>query len=82
MFGKRTISGGRANIRKALHMPALSAATRWRNQALKEFYCRLIAIGKKHKVALTACMRKMLITLNAMLKNNQTYYPKLGINYC
>ena len=79
--GKRTISGGRANIRKALHMPALSAATRW-NQALKEFYCRLIAKGKKHKVALTACMRKMLITLNAMLKNNQTYNPKLGIYYC
>jgi transposase len=62
-------------------MPALSAATRW-NQALKEFYCRLIAKGKKHKVALTACMRKMLITLNAMLKNNQTYNPKLGIYYC
>ena len=62
-------------------MPALSAATRW-NQALKEFYCRLIAKGKKRKVTLTACMRKMLITLNAMLKNNRTYNPKLGINYC
>ncbi|HEX2965271.1 MAG TPA: IS110 family transposase [Syntrophorhabdaceae bacterium] len=79
--GKRTISGGRANIRKALHMPALSAATRW-NHALKEFYCRLIAKGKKHKVALTACMRKMLITLNAMLKNNQMYNSGLGANYC
>lgn len=79
--GKRTICGGRANIRKALHMPALSAATRW-NQTLKGFYCRLIAKGKKHKVALTACMRKMLITLNAMLKNNQAYNVMLGTHYC
>lgn len=73
--GKRTISGGRANIRKALHMPTLSAATRW-NKDMMEFYYRLIARGKKHKVALTACMRKLLITLNAMLKNNEPYNPK------
>jgi len=74
MRGKRTIVGGRANIRKALHMPTLSAATRW-NKALGEFYRRLIAKGKKHCVALTACMRKLLITLNAMLKNNERYNP-------
>jgi transposase len=74
MRGKRTIVGGRANIRKALHMPTLSAATRW-NKALATFYCRLIAKGKKHSVALTACMRKLLITLNAMLKNNEMYNP-------
>ncbi len=73
--GKRTISGGRANIRKALHMPTLSAATRW-NKDLMVFYQRLIARGKKHKVALTACMRKLLITLNAMVKNNELYNPK------
>jgi len=73
--GKRTISGGRANIRKALHMPTLSAATRW-NKDLMVFYQRLIARGKKHKVALTACMRKLLITLNAMVKNNEPYNPK------
>lgn len=75
--GKRTISGGRANIRKALHMPTLSAATRW-NKDLMVFYQRLIARGKKHKVALTACMRKLLITLNAMVKNNEPYNPKFG----
>ena len=40
------------------------------------FYQRLIARGKKHKVALTACMRKLLITLNAMVKNNEPYNPK------
>jgi len=74
--GKRTISGGRANIRKALHMPTLSAATRW-NKDMMVFYQRLIARGKKHKVALTACMRKLLITLNAMVKNNEPYHPKL-----
>jgi transposase len=74
--GKRTISGGRANIRKALHMPTLSAATRW-NKDMMIFYQRLIARGKKHKVALTACMRKLLITLNAMVKNNEPYHPKL-----
>ena len=73
--GKRTISGGRANIRKALHMPTLSAATRW-NKDMMFFYQRLIARGKKHKVALTACMRKLLITLNAMVKNNEPYHPK------
>jgi transposase len=73
--GKRTISGGRANIRKALHMPTLSAATRW-NKNMMAFYQRLIARGKKHKVALTACMRKLLITLNAMVKNNEPYNPK------
>ena len=73
--GKRTISGGRANIRKALHMPTLSAATRW-NKDMMVFYQRLIARGKKHKVALTACMRKLLITLNAMVKNNELYNLK------
>jgi len=73
--GKRTISGGRANIRKALHMPTLAAATRW-NKDMMVFYQRLVSRGKKHKVAMTACMRKLLITLNAMVKNNEPYHPK------
>lgn len=73
--GKRAISGGRANIRKALHMPTLAAATRW-NKDMMAFYQRLISRGKKHKVAMTACMRKLLITLNAMVKNNEPYIPK------
>jgi len=74
--GKRAISGGRANIRKALHMPTLAAATRW-NKDMMAFYQHLISRGKKHKVAMTACMRKMLITLNAMVKNNEPYQPKI-----
>lgn len=76
MRGKRTITGGRAIVRQALHMPTLSAATRW-NKTLGNFYYRLIAKGKKHSVALTACMRKLLITLNAMLKNDELYNPNL-----
>ena len=75
MRGKRTIVGGRAVVRKSLHMPTLAAATRW-NKKLKVFYEQLLARGKKHKVALTACMRKIIIMLNAMLKNNRVYDPK------
>lgn len=77
MRGKRSILGGRAVVRKVLHMPTLSAASRW-NKKLKAFYCHLRQQGKKHSVALTACMRKLIIMLNAMLKNNQVYDPK----YC
>lgn len=72
--GKRTITGGRAIVRKVLHMPVLSAVTRW-NKRLKELYQRFIAKGKKHKIALTACMRKLITVLNCMLKNNQVYNP-------
>ena len=75
MRGKRTIVGGRAAVRKSLHMPTLAAATRW-NKKLKVFYEQLLARGKKHKVALTACMRKLIITLNSMLKNDRVYDPK------
>lgn len=75
--GKRCIIGGRAPVRKALHMPTLSAATRW-NEKLKCFYDRLKANGKKHKVALTACMRKLITIMNSMLKNNRPY----DTNFC
>ena len=75
MRGKRSIAGGRAIVRKTLHMPTLSAATRW-NKRFIGYYEQLLAKGKKHKVALTACMRKLVITLNAMLKSNQVYDPK------
>jgi transposase len=77
MRGKRTITGGRAVVRKMLHMPTLSAVTRW-NKRLQAFYYHLRHQGKKHSVALTACMRKLVIMLNAMLKNNQPYRE----NYC
>ena len=63
--GKRTIWGGRANVRSALYMSA-SVAVRW-NPVLRTFYQRLLDAGKPKKVALIACMRKLLTFLNAML---------------
>ena len=70
--GRRTIAGGRDFVRHALHMPTLAAATRW-NKELMTFYQRLIGSGKKHKVALAACMRKLITILNSMMKNGTTY---------
>jgi transposase len=64
--GKRMIHGGRAPVRTALYMGAL-VATRY-NPVIKAFYQRLLAAGKPKKVALTACMRKLLIILNAMVR--------------
>jgi transposase len=75
--GKRCITGGRSLVRKALHMPTLSSATMW-NEKLKSFYNRLMANGKKHKAALTACMRKLITVINCMLKNNQAYDPNFS----
>jgi transposase len=65
--GKRMIWGGRANVRDVLYMAAL-VGSRY-NPALRTFYQRLLSHGKPPKVALTACMRKLLIILNAMLKH-------------
>ena len=64
--GKRRIWGGRARVRAVLYMGAL-VATR-HNPVIKAFYERLLAAGKEKKVALTACMRKLLTILNAMIK--------------
>ena len=66
--GRRTIFGGRADVRAALYMAALSAIRY--NPAIKAFYERLIHAGKLPKVALTACMHKILIILNAMVRTN------------
>lgn len=66
--GKRTVWGGRSRIRAALYMAAL-VATR-HNPVISAFYQRLLAAGKAKKVALTACMRKLLVILNAMLKHH------------
>jgi transposase len=65
--GRRAIWGGRAGIRSILYMSAMSAIRF--NPVIKVFYQRLRAAGKVHKVALTACMRKLLVILNAMLRN-------------
>ena len=65
--GRRTLWGGRAHVRTVLDMGPLGA-TRF-NPRSKAFYERLLAAGKIKKVALTACMRKFLTILNAMLKH-------------
>ena len=77
MRGKRKIWGGRARVRAVLYMAALTA-TRY-NPVIKAFYQRLLAAGKAKKVALTACMRKLLTILNAMLKHQQLWNPKLTL---
>ena len=67
--GKRHVFGGRSSVRHVLYMAALSG-TRC-NPVLKAFYDRLIAAGKPPKVALTACMRKLLVILNAMIRDGK-----------
>ncbi|MFH1071538.1 MAG: transposase, partial [Candidatus Glassbacteria bacterium] len=66
--GKRMISGGRADVRKALYMATIVASRH--NPYIRNFYQKLIQAGKPKKLALTACSRKLLILLNAILKNN------------
>jgi len=69
--GRRVIAGGRSQVRAALYMAAL-AASRF-NPRIRAFYLRLRAAGKPAKVALTACMRKLLIILNTMLKTQTRF---------
>lgn len=71
MRGKRMIWGGRSAVRTALYMATI-AATR-SNNAIKTFYLRLINAGKPKMVALTACMRKLIIITNAMVRHNQPW---------
>ena len=66
--GARYIWGGRASVRRVLYMAAMSACN-W-NPALKTFHDRLAATGKKPKVVIVAAMRKMITTLNAMLRDD------------
>jgi len=68
MKGKRRIQGGRYSVRTTLYMATLSATLC--NPIIKEFYHRLTAQGKHNKVALTACMRKFIVILNAMVRDN------------
>ena len=74
--GKRRIYGGRAPIRATLYMGAL-VATR-HNPVIRAFYQRLLAAGKPKKVALTACMRKLLVILNAMVRQRAPWSPALA----
>ena len=71
--GKRIVWGGRAPVRAALYMSALVAAHH--NPVIRAFYRRLVAAGKPKKVALIACMRKLLTILNAMLRTNTAWSP-------
>lgn len=71
MRGKRTTWGGRASVRKTLYMAAL-VAIRY-NEQIKCFYQRLCNAGKMKKVALVACMRKLIIIMNAMVKHGEPW---------
>jgi transposase len=70
--GRRRIWGGRSEVRRVLYMATLGAI-RGRNPALMEMYQRLKAAGKPGKVVIVACMRKLLVVLNAMLRD-QTHF--------
>jgi transposase len=71
--GKRSIRGGRKIVRNALYMAALSSIKH--NQKIKKYYEKRLNDGKSFKQAIVAAMRKILITLNSMVKNNQKWNP-------
>ena len=69
--GQRHIEGGRSRLRQALYMATL-VATR-RNPVIQAYYQRLVSTGKAKKVAIIACMRKLLTILNAMVRKQQPW---------
>ncbi|WP_024892208.1 IS110 family transposase [Luteimonas huabeiensis] len=73
--GHRSIWGGRADVRRTLYMATLTAVRY--NPVLKATYQRLLAAGKRKKVALVACMRKLLTILNAIAKHGSTWNPAM-----
>lgn len=75
MRGRRTIYGGRSRIRTLLYMAATSAIRS--NPVIRAFYERLKSRGKPHKVAIVACMRKMLTILNAMVRDGTPWTPEI-----
>jgi len=74
--GKRTTGGGRKSVRKALYMPTLSAIKY--NPVIRDHYQRLLKNGKNKMVAIVACMRKMIVILNAMAAHNQPWSPNFA----
>lgn len=76
--GKRRVTGGRATVRRVLYMATLTA-TRC-NPVIGQFYLRLLAAGKEKKVALTACMRKMIVILNAMVRDHRPWEASIAIS--
>jgi transposase len=75
--GRRSIWGGRASVRAALYMAAW-VATR-RNSVIRKFYTRLLTAGKERKVALVACMHKLLTILNSMIKHKTRWSEKISL---
>ncbi len=75
MRGRRSVSGGRARVRAVLYMGALVASRH--NPVIRSFYQRLLAAGKPKKLALTACMRKLLTILNGMAKSGHRWNPHI-----
>jgi transposase len=73
LHGSRTCWGGRASVRQVLYMAALSAVRC--NPVIRRTYAALRARGKKHKVALVACMRKLLTILTAMVRDQRRWSP-------
>lgn len=73
--GRRSIWGGRVGVRNVLYMAALSAKRS--NPVIRAFAARLLAKGKPPKVVITACMRKLLTILNALLRSNERWAPRL-----
>ena len=76
--GKRRIWGGRADVRNVLYMATLSAIRF--NPVIREFYERLLSRGKLKKVALVACMRKLLTIVNKMIQDNTRWDPAYALN--
>jgi len=69
------IGGGRTEVRNALYMPTLVAIQH--NTVIRRFYRRLVDAGKAKMAAVVACMRKLLVILNTMLKNQQDWTPEM-----
>jgi len=76
--GRRAVWGGRARVRATLYMATLTAARY--NPVIRAFYERLVAAGKPKKVALTACMRKLLTILNAMIARRTAWKPPAAVS--
>ena len=74
--GKRCIWGGRSGPRNMMYMATLAA--KQHNPAIKKFFNRLTEAGKPFKVAMVACMRKLLVILNAMVRDQRDWDPQLG----
>ncbi len=74
--GRRAIAGGRAAVRQVLYMATLTAV-RCRHSPLRTFYQQLRARGKEFKVAMVACMRRLVVILNAMVRDQRPWNPAL-----